>query len=58
MFADMTDDDIGHRLGVNRQTIARWRDNGLSLTVGDRIAVSLGLHPVLIWQDDYWKATL
>lgn len=58
MFEGLSDEETGHRLGVNRHTIARWRTDGLSLTAGDKVAISLGLHPVLIWKSDYWKASL
>jgi hypothetical protein len=58
MFVGVNEDEIAHRLGVTRHTIEHWKNFGLSLTVGDRVAVRLGLHPLLIWKDDYWKADL
>jgi hypothetical protein len=58
MFQGLSDDEIAFRLGMNRHTIRRWRQKGISLTVGDRVAISLGVHPLLIWKSDYWKASL
>lgn len=58
MFPDMSDDEIGEAVGVNRHTVSRWRENGLSLTVGDRIAIAMGKHPILVWGASYWSASL
>ena len=58
MFRGLSDEEIGFRLGMNRHTVRRWRRKGISLTVGDKVAISLGMHPLLIWKSDYWKASL
>jgi hypothetical protein len=58
MYQGVPEEEIAHRLGVGRHTLNRWRQNGLTLTSGDRIAISLGTHPYVIWGNHYWEATL
>lgn len=44
--------EIGHRLGIDRRQVHRWRElGGLITTHADRAAVALGLHPAIIWPD-------
>lgn len=42
---------IAHVCGVNRITVYRWRDTGLSTYQADRAAVAVGLHPLNVWPD-------
>ncbi len=42
-------------LGIAEGTIHRWyQDGGVPMVTADRAAVSLGLHPGLIW-DEWWN---
>lgn len=38
-------------LGVDRAQRYRWRQIGISVYDADRLAVRLGTHPALIWDD-------
>jgi hypothetical protein len=58
LFDDETDDDtIGDALGVGRSTVNKWR-NGKGHMIGpyraDRLAISVGLHPALVWGRQWW----
>lgn len=45
---------MSEALGVSRQTIFRWyQKGGVPMVQADRCAVSLGLHPGLIWRE-WW----
>ncbi len=50
-------DDVGHvaalagRLRVSRNSIYRWRRNGLTPKRADELAVELGLTPHLLWPE-------
>jgi len=49
---------LGKRIGVSRDTYQRIRTHDVMTYIrADRAAVSLGLHPVLIWQDWYELTT-
>ena len=37
--------------GVNRMTVYRWRNQGLSTFQADRAAVAVGFHPLNVWPD-------
>lgn len=41
---------LAHRVGVDRRTLTGWR---IRWDVADRAAIGLGLHPVLVWGDDW-----
>jgi hypothetical protein len=43
-------------LGVSTTTLHRLRRTGLSIWVADRLAISAGLHPLLVWHDDWADA--
>lgn len=56
--ADGPDSEVASLLGVAARTITRWRRGSqISEPVADRAAISLGLHPALIWSDWFAKAT-
>jgi len=39
--------------GFTRKSWHRWQADGIPPVFADQVAVSLGLHPVLIWSDWY-----
>lgn len=39
------------RLGVDRRTVGRWRQRGLTDHQADSAAVTLGYHPLNIWSE-------
>ena len=39
------------RLGVGPKQLYRWRENGLTWVAADRVAIRLGVHPVLLWPE-------
>lgn len=49
---------IARRVGVDRQSVYRWRKQGLPLYSADRAAINLGVHPVLIWPDFHQEEAL
>lgn len=42
-------------LNVNRTTVYRWVDNGMSLAQADAAAYELGQHPAAIWPDTWLR---
>ena len=40
---------IALRCGVSRQTATRWRNEGIPLFAADKLAIRLGVHPLIIW---------
>jgi plasmid maintenance system antidote protein VapI len=40
---------LARALGVERARAGAWWRRGVSIDTADRIAVSLGLHPVEVW---------
>lgn len=49
-------EEFAEAIGVWYRSLARARDEGfISLTLADRIAVALDLHPILIWPAEYNK---
>ncbi len=44
---------LSAQTGINLRTLNRWKTNGVPLFAADRIAVSLGTHPALVWPDWY-----
>lgn len=43
--------DAGVRLGVSGTTLYKYRGEGLSAGVADRLAVGAGLHPAMVWPE-------
>ncbi len=58
MFTGLPDAEICYRLNITTHTLERWKVCGITLSAGDRVAVSLGMHPLVIWKTDYWRASL
>lgn len=44
---------VGDLVGVDRQTIHNWRQQGIPIYAADRAATRLGTHPTLIWPNWY-----
>lgn len=44
---------VARRLGVDVNTVHRYRKHGVSHNIADRIAIQLGLHPAEIWPNYY-----
>jgi hypothetical protein len=42
---------LAERVGVHHRQVLRWRDQGLNVYAADRVAVAMGLHPLLLWPD-------
>lgn len=40
---------VARRLGIGTQRIYRYRRSGMSTELADRLAISAGLHPSLVW---------
>lgn len=50
--------ELGRALGVRHDTIRRWIDEGIPFARCDVLAVRIGLHPLLVWGDDWLKLEL
>ena len=48
---ELTAATIGAIIGVNRQTVYHWRDNGIPWWRADEAAIRAGAHPLEIWAD-------
>ena len=48
---ELTATTIGHLVGVTRQTLYRWRNNGIPWWSADAAAIHAGVHPVELWPD-------
>lgn len=46
-----TTSDLAAYLGVDKRTVYRWRETGLTFWQADKAAGALNLHPALIWPD-------
>lgn len=56
---DARDAEIAEACGVTRHAVAKWRHHGrMSQWTADRVAVALGLHPCLLWGDEWWESAL
>lgn len=42
---------IAKQTGINRQSVYRWRSDGIPIHTADRIAIRMGVHPLVIWPD-------
>lgn len=54
---ESTNSDIADAIGCHPSAIKRYRTEGMSLDIADRVAIRLGFHPLVIWGSEYWKAT-
>jgi lambda repressor-like predicted transcriptional regulator len=54
---DSTASDMADAIGCHPSAIKRYKTEGMSLDIADRVAIRLGFHPIVIWGSDYWKAT-
>lgn len=55
---DTDDVAIAAALGCNRSSVNKWR-NDRAYMIGayraDRMAIRIGLHPSLVWGDQWWQ---
>lgn len=49
---------LGQALRLERRVLANYRRRGIPFYSADRLATRLGLHPSLIWGDDYYLGDL
>ena len=47
---DWTDAEISRRVGLSRDTVKKYRSEGVPIFTADQIAISLGVHPCRIWE--------
>jgi hypothetical protein len=52
----LNDTQLAEYLGICRGNVYHYRLHGITLDVADRLAIDLGLHPLLIWTD--WDEVL
>lgn len=50
-----SDGNTAARLGVLRTSVVRWKRDGVSINVADRLACRVGVHPYIIWGNDYFR---
>ena len=43
--------------GVTQRNVIRWQTNGITVDRADRLAATLGLHPLNVW-GDLWHSEL
>jgi hypothetical protein len=58
LIAHLDAPEAAAKLGVSDDSIRQWRSRGttkLFVDRADQYAVRLGLHPALIWGDDWWS---
>jgi hypothetical protein len=49
---------VGNVLGITASAVTKLRRRGVvSIWTADRYATRLGVHPCLIWGDDWWTDT-
>lgn len=47
---------FARRVGVSRRAVARWKRSGMiARYVAEQVCDSLGVHPVEVWGDDYFR---
>ena len=52
--SDVTITEFARRIGSTTQAVNRWRRNGrIPWVSADEAAVAIGLHPILVWGDDW-----
>jgi len=54
---ELTAPTIGAIIGVTRQTLYRWRDNGIPWWSADAAAIHAGAHPLELWPDFHTSPT-
>lgn len=53
---EMSWDEFAEDLGLTARTLLRvMAAKDLSIGIGDRLAIRLGLHPVLLWPNEWQK---
>lgn len=46
---------VAEACGHQRKAFTNWMTTGIPVGRADAIAARLGLHPSLIWGDDWWR---
>ena len=49
------DVSFAESVGIDRYQLARFRRKGIRFFVADKICTDLGIHPSMIWGDEYWN---
>jgi hypothetical protein len=47
----LNDGEIAAQLGIARGNVYYYRKAGLTLNMADRLAIGMGLHPILVWPE-------
>lgn len=55
LMANQTVSGLARAAGVPRETIQRWKREGVTVNGADLVADALGLHPAEIWGDDFYQ---
>lgn len=54
-FPDTDFTAMADACGLDRRTFLRYRALGVPVVAADRIAVTLGLHPALVWGREWFE---
>lgn len=50
----LSQQDLADMIGISSRAITRWRkEGGIPWISADEAAVAIGLHPLLVWGDDW-----
>lgn len=52
------DRHIGELLGLTRTALQAYKSRGIPVYKADRWAITIGLHPAVIWGDLWWDLAL
>lgn len=53
---DRDDATVAEMVGVARSTVLKWKRVGLTPWHADAVAILLGLHPLVVWGDEWAEA--
>lgn len=49
------DMSFAERVGIDRYQLRRFRRKGIKFFTADKLCVGLGIHPSMIWGEEYWN---